>query len=376
MKNPKWGVAAIVATLALAGPAWAQSSGSQMGTGGQSAGGESARGSGSGEGSSSSTGPSSSQRPGSDSASEHGTGSSADQTTGDNKRDSPSQAGQDRSSGSTSSSGSSAQGTGSGTMSQGSSARSGEGGAGKMDKKLEEAAQKLHASNQAEIHMGQMGVQNAQSPEVKQYAQKLVDEHQKNDQELQQLAQSKGINLQGEAFQKKQEKAQDHMKDLQGKTGAEFDKEYVKMMKKEHERDVKDVEKAAKDARKGKQTELASFLEQTHASLQGHLKEAERLEKSVGQSERRQARRPSDTTGRSGDTSGTGTSGSGTTSGSGDTSGTRSGSTGGSSGTGGTGGTGAGSGGTGGSGGGGSGGSGSGGSGGAGAGGGGSGGGG
>lgn len=304
MRNPKWGVAAIVAALAFAGPANAQSSGSQ--TGSQSTRSDQSS---QGQGSSASEGPSSSTRPGADSAAEHGTKTSPDPGGGASATGASSGS-RDASQGTGSTS--SSQGSGSGTMSQGSSARSG--GQGQIDEKLSEAVQKLHASNQAEIHMGQMGAQNAQSPEVKQYAQKLADDHKKNDEQLTQLAQQKGINLQGEAFQKKQEKAQDHMKDLQGKTGAEFDEEYVKMMKKEHKDDVKDVEKAAKEARKQQQTELASFLDQTKTSLEGHLQEAERLEKSVGQSAQRQGRRGSSDTGRSGDTSGTGsgTTGSGT----------------------------------------------------------------
>jgi putative membrane protein len=291
MGNAKWGAAAIVATLALAGPANAQESGSQMGQ--RQPTDQTTKSTESADSQRQTTGES--NKPGSDSAAEAGTrpGSTADQGTG---------------SSSTSSSGSS----------QGSSARSGQ---GEVNEDLTEAVQKLHASNQAEIHMGQMGVQSAQSPEVKQYAQTIADDHQKNDQQLQQLAQQNGIELEGKAFQKKQEDSQDHMKKLEGKTGAEFDKQYVEIMAKDHKKDVKEVEKAAKEARKQNKTELASFLEQTKTGLQGHLQEAQRLEKSVDQAERQGRRGPS--TGRSGDTSGStgsGTSGSGA-SGSGSSSG-------------------------------------------------------
>src|SRR5690242_20273259 len=115
----RWGIAAAVAALALGTPALAQQTGPQMGTtGGQ-------------------------RDPGSGTA--HGTDSSATGTQG--------------------SSGSSDTGTSSSATSASRSAS-----AGTLDKGLSEAIQKLHADNQAEIQMGQMGEQTATSQEVKDYA--------------------------------------------------------------------------------------------------------------------------------------------------------------------------------------------------------------
>jgi putative membrane protein len=179
------------------------------------------------------------------------------------------------SSGTTGSSGSS--GSSSSEMS-GSSSRSG----GKLDKSLDEAVQKLHAANQGEIQSAQLATQTAQSQEVKSFAQHMMTDHQQNDQRLQQLAQTMGASLQGQAFDKMQKKSQDEMQKVQAKTGAEFDKAYMKMMIDDHKKDVKEVESAAKDAKKQKQTELASFLDQTHSKMQMHLQEAQRIEKSLG----------------------------------------------------------------------------------------------
>jgi putative membrane protein len=91
-----------------------------------------------------------------------------------------------------------------------------------------------------------------------------------------------GVTLTGEEFAKKQKKAQEDLLKAQEKKGAEFDKAYMKMMVKEHEQDVKEVEKAAKDAKKGNQAQLASFLETTHGHLRMHLDEAKRVESSLG----------------------------------------------------------------------------------------------
>jgi putative membrane protein len=176
---------------------------------------------------------------------------------------------------------------------------------GKLDKKLDEAMQKLHAGNQAEVQMGQLGAQQAQSPEVKDYAQKLVDDHEKNDQKLTQMAQPIGANLNGDAFAKMQKDTQKELSKLQGKTGQDFDKAFMKQAVKDHEKDTKLMKDAAKQARKDNQQELASFFEATYTGMQGHLDHAKQIEKSLSGSHR-QARQPA----RSGASdSGTGSSG-------------------------------------------------------------------
>jgi putative membrane protein len=152
---------------------------------------------------------------------------------------------------------------------------------GKMDKALMEGLQKLHAANQAEVQMGQMGAQMAQSPQVKQFAQQMVDDHYKNDQQLTSMAQTMGVQLTGKEFQSKQKDAQKEMHKVQGKTGAEFDKAYMDQMVKDHEKDVKEVDKLAKKAHGEKQTELASALEQTHAMIQSHLDMAKQIQKAT-----------------------------------------------------------------------------------------------
>ncbi len=188
--------------------------------------------------------------------------------------------------------------------------------AGKVDKGLEQGLQKLHAANQAEIQMGQMAAQSAQDPQVKQFAQQMVDDHQKNDQQLEQLAQQAGVTLQGSAFDKASKQSEEDMGKLHGKSGADFDQRYMSHMVKDHQKDVKDVASLAKQAHKAKQTELASFLDQTHSAMQGHLEQAKTIEKaSKGERHgRRGAARPS--SGMSTPPSGTGSSGTGTSTGS------------------------------------------------------------
>lgn len=195
-----------------------------------------------------------------------------------------SQSGQAQGSGSGSATGSSATGSGA----TGSSA--GQAGSGmapseqKLDKGLQESLEKIHASNQAELHMSQMGEQSAQSPQVKEFAQKLGQDHQAFDEKLTKSAQSAGAaSLEGKAFQKQRDKATKDMDKLQKKTGAEFDKAFMDMMVKDHEKDLKEVKDAAKDARKQNHTELASLLDKAQGGLQGHLDQAKQIRDSLGQ---------------------------------------------------------------------------------------------
>jgi len=53
--------------------------------------------------------------------------------------------------------------------------------------------QKIADANKAEIEMGQLAQSNASSPKVKDFGQKLVDDHTQNNQQLQQIAHRKAF---------------------------------------------------------------------------------------------------------------------------------------------------------------------------------------
>ncbi|MGC3997647.1 MAG: DUF4142 domain-containing protein [Anaeromyxobacter sp.] len=245
----RWGIAAAVAALALAGPAWGQSGGTGGGTGAGSSG------TGTGTGSS---GAASGRQTGT-----HG----AEASPGDKATDMSSGA---------SSTGSSNTGSTSDTG----GATTGSSATGKVDKKLSDGLAKLHAANQAEVQMGQMGVSMAQDEQVKAFAQQMVDDHGQNDQQLQQLAQTAGASLTGKGFDDKQQESQKAMQKVHGKSGAEFDKAFMSHMVKDHEKDTKEVGKLAKAAQKSN-PELATFLQTTETTMQGHLDKARQIEKSL-----------------------------------------------------------------------------------------------
>jgi len=96
---------------------------------------------------------------------------------------------------------------------------------------------KAAIANLAEIELGRLATQKAQNPEVKQFAQMMVDGHTKALDELKQLAQrSAGTQLPTALDEKHQELQQR----LSGLSGEEFDREYMEAMVDAHE-DVEDM---------------------------------------------------------------------------------------------------------------------------------------
>lgn len=189
----------------------------------------------------------------------------------------------DTSSGMTGSTGSSDQATGGGGASAGTSGTAtGTSSAGpKLSKSLQDKLEKLHSDNQAEMEQAKLAAENAQSPDVKQFAEKVQSDHQQLDQKLTDQAQTLGVSLEGKTFQKEQQSAQKDTQKLQSKTGKDFDKAYLSQMVKDHKKDAKEVGSARKEAQKQHQAELASLLQQAETGINGHLHHAQQLEKSA-----------------------------------------------------------------------------------------------
>src|SRR5206468_2202855 len=70
------------------------------------------------------------------------------------------------------------------------------GASAKLSDDEKQLLQKVSDADKAEIEMGQLAQSNASSAKVKDLGQKLVDDHTQNNQQLQQIAQQKGVQLQ------------------------------------------------------------------------------------------------------------------------------------------------------------------------------------
>ena len=126
----------------------------------------------------------------------------------------------------------------------------------------------------AEVALGELAQQKGQSDAVKQFGKHMVEDHGKANNELKELAGRKGVVVPA-ALKPKYQKVVDALAKL---SGAEFDKQYMREMVKDHETDVAAFQKQAD---KGKDAELTSWARQTLPTLQDHLKMARDAETRV-----------------------------------------------------------------------------------------------
>lgn len=136
-------------------------------------------------------------------------------------------------------------------------------------------AQKAAQGGMAEVKLGQLAVQNGASDQVKQFGQRMVDDHSKAGDELMGLAAQENLTLPMSL----DAKDQTTVSRLQNLTGAAFDKAYLRQMVKDHQADIADFRK---EAESGADPGLKSFATRTLPTLQEHLRMAQEAGRSVG----------------------------------------------------------------------------------------------
>ena len=127
----------------------------------------------------------------------------------------------------------------------------------------------------AEVQIAQLAQQHASNDQVKQFAAKMVTDHSKANEELRQLAQEKGVTMPaGPSHMENHE-----MTKLSKLSGADFDREFMKGMVKDHQKAVKEFQK---EATKAKDPDVRNFAAKTLPTLQDHLQMAENANQTVG----------------------------------------------------------------------------------------------
>jgi putative membrane protein len=129
----------------------------------------------------------------------------------------------------------------------------------------------------AEVEAGKVAAQKAANPEVKKFGEKMVQEHSKMLEEGKQLAQKKGVKPDEGADSKHKQ----NLKELQAKSGDDFDREYVTQMVQDHEGALNLVQKIAKDA---KDPEIKALAQKGEPHVKQHLEEARKLRASLNAS--------------------------------------------------------------------------------------------
>jgi putative membrane protein len=116
----------------------------------------------------------------------------------------------------------------------------------------------------AEVALGKLAQGKATNPKVKEFADMMVADHTKANDELMALAKTKNITL-PDVVGTDEQKAMD---DLSKKSGKDFDKAYVDMMVDDHKKDVGKFEDASKNA---KDADVRAFAAKTLPTLRTHL---------------------------------------------------------------------------------------------------------
>jgi putative membrane protein len=127
----------------------------------------------------------------------------------------------------------------------------------------------------AEVELGKLAQQKASSDAVKQFGQKMVNDHSKANEELKAAATKDGLELPTE-LDKKHQKLMDKLSKL---SGPEFDKAYIKNMVKDHKKDVSEFQD---EASKGTMPGIKEFAQKTLPTLEQHLQMVKDLNKSGG----------------------------------------------------------------------------------------------
>jgi putative membrane protein len=127
----------------------------------------------------------------------------------------------------------------------------------------------------AEVELGQLAQQNGQSQQVKDFGQRMVNDHSKAGDELKQLASQEGVSLPTTIDAKDQAT----MQRLQGLHGAAFDKAYMQDMVTDHKQDIAEFKH---EASTGNDQAVKDWAGKTLPTLESHLREAQKVAPAVG----------------------------------------------------------------------------------------------
>jgi putative membrane protein len=126
----------------------------------------------------------------------------------------------------------------------------------------------------AEVELGKLALTKSSNAKVKEFADMMVNDHGKANEELKAIAMSKNITLPTMLDEPHQKKASD----LGALTGRDFDKKYVDEMVDGHQKTFDLMDKEAKD---GMDAELKAFAAKTAPIVKAHLDMIKKIQDSM-----------------------------------------------------------------------------------------------
>jgi putative membrane protein len=143
-----------------------------------------------------------------------------------------------------------------------------------VDEKDAKFATDVANAGMAEVALGKIAAEKATNPQVKDFANMMVTDHSKANEELMAIAKKKNITLPAAPDEEHQKKATD----LSKKSGKEFDKDYVDAMVDGHKKAASLLEDGSKNC---KDADLMAFATKTLPVVKTHLAKIEAIQKSM-----------------------------------------------------------------------------------------------
>lgn len=141
----------------------------------------------------------------------------------------------------------------------------------------EQFAAQAYEDNVAEIQLGKLAETKAAHAEVKSFAQRMVADHTKLNEQLESVAKQQNLHLpQGQQLNAEHQQLADQLSKM---SGDQFDRTYVEHMVPDHQ---KAIQKFQQEASHGQNQALKDLAAKALPTLQEHLRLAEQAAKAVG----------------------------------------------------------------------------------------------
>jgi putative membrane protein len=129
----------------------------------------------------------------------------------------------------------------------------------------------------AEVELGKLATRNASSDQVKQFAQRMVDDHSKANEELKTLAQQKNITF-PTGLDPQDKALYDRLSILKGEA---FDRDYMRMMVMGHQQVANEFRAKSSTAT---DSDVKAWAAKTLPTIEAHLKQAQATSAAMGTS--------------------------------------------------------------------------------------------
>jgi putative membrane protein len=131
--------------------------------------------------------------------------------------------------------------------------------------------------NAFEKELAQMAAENATNPDVKAFAQRVGEQHNKFEQDLLQLVKEKKVGVATGTSKEHRDKLADLKRTAKGN---DFDRKFLQFVIEDHEKAIKHIEECAKDP--GFDSGCKACADKALPVLRKHLDEARALQKKIG----------------------------------------------------------------------------------------------